>query len=299
MPRFSSFTKSLCATRKRLFLLVVVFILQSTLSPLHAARPGEFGQGVPAVDPDTQAEALTRMELFRNQRLNGAYVFDFVLKDMPRRGDTRLFYGTLWGHWKNALPLFRLRLQYPEGSENYLDLIVNSGPHPKAWIAFNGAPPAQMKENQLFLPIVPELDYSVFDLAMAFVYWNKFDYMGAERIRGQPAHVFIMYPPQNLPADISHVRVILHARYNSLIEAETFNKAGEPVKSLRMRSFKEIQDQWIVSTIDVTNEVSKNKSRFNVMRAALDIALPENYFSPVWSDGYILPRADKWEVVNQ
>lgn len=276
------------------FLLCFVVGFQS----LHAQKPSQRGRGVPEVSSIDLAEAMERIESFRNQRLKGAYVFDFALRNMPRRGETQSFTGTLWGRWQDSQPQFRLRLNYPIGSSKNLDLIVHSGAEPRAWISYNGERPQPMPDEHLYMPIVPELNYTAFDLALSFMYWEDVEYWGPARVRGQPAHTFIMRAPSALPADIDYVQVILHANYNTLIEAEIINKNGDPIKSLRMRSFKEIQEQWIVSVVDFLDEQSKDKSRFSVMRAALDIPFPADYFTPQWTENYLIPRADEWSVVN-
>lgn len=289
-----SFSWSRSAYRVRLLFFVTLMIAGT----LFADRPGEWGRGVPEVKELTEADALERIEQFRSQRLLGDYTFDFVLKDMPRRGQTQVFNGTLWGRWKNGQPRFRLQMTYPAQSQQSLGLIVHSAERPQAWFSEDGELFTKMRAHQLYQPLVPELDYSIFDLSMAFIYWKRFEYEGSERVRGQPAHIFKMYPPSDIPADIAYVRVTLHANYNALIKADIYNRNDELVKGLNILSFKKVQEQWIVRSLDYTNEQTRDKSRFTVMRAALDTRLPQDYFEPTWTGGLLMPRADYWEVIQ-
>lgn len=275
----------------------LIFLLLA--ASLQAQRPGARGRGVPEIEELTREEAYVRMEHVRNQRLIGAYAFDFVLKDMPRRARTQIFSGTLWGEWQGGVPRFRLRLYYPAGSDQTVDLLVVSGSQPQAWFGQNAGSMKAVAPADLFAPVLPELDYTIFDLSMSFLYWERFTYVGSDRsVRGQPAYIFDMYPPSDLPADIGRVRVTLHASYNALMRAEVFDREDKHVKELNLLSFKEVQEQWIVREMDYINVLTHDKSRFSVLRAALNIDLPQGYFQPTWTGGYVLPRVDHWEVVQ-
>jgi hypothetical protein len=50
------------------------------------------------------------------------------------------------------------------------------------------------------------------------------------------------------------------------------------VKTSTILDLKKVGEHWIPKSIDFRNNVTRGKTRFNVLTAALDLALPENAF---------------------
>lgn len=233
------------------------------------------------------AQGQERMADFRNQRLDGDYVFIFSLEQIPRRGQSRTFQGVMWGSWNALGPITRVRIESTDSvadAEAYaVEAILQNGPQPEAWV--RELPEGKFRQLQgadLFEDILPGLDYRWFDLQMPFLYWDDFDYHGPARVNGRPAHRFMIYPPAtfDLPeSEFDRVRLALDSGYNALLRVDLLY-VDEPVASLRVRRFREIRGQWIVRQIDWVNERTRDRAQFSVDQAAVGVVLPRAVFDP-------------------
>ena len=241
---------------------------------------------------DTE-EGTKRLTAFRRQRLKGDFCFEFELAHKPRQGPTIPYAGIMWGSWNESGPITRLRvfLDRPKNDEfinssQVVELIIQNGVTPQAWIRCNDGSDFELIEGEeLFEPIMPGLLYSPFDLQMPFVYWKDFTYegptlVGATRIAQQ----FFMQPPAlsaSAQRGISGVRVSLDDTYNALWRIEVMNAENEVSSRFAVESFKKIQDQYIVKRITLTDYSSRDRTTFEVKAAAVGISLNQNLFCPV------------------
>jgi hypothetical protein len=74
----------------------------------------------------------------------------------------------------------------------------------------------------------------------------------------------------------------------ALVQSELLDEKGLPYKSMAVLDLKKIDEQWMVKTIDLRDERSRDKTRFQVTGAALGLELAGNVFA---RDGLTLPVA--------
>ena len=126
-------------------------------------------------------------------------------------------------------------------------------------------------------------DLTAFDLQMPFLYWPEFVYEGLARMHGRPAHQFLFYPPANVaqrnPA-LRGVRAYLDTQSTALVQAELIGENDQALKSLSILDLKKIDDQWIVKSVDLREESTRNKTRFAVTAAALNQHFSPTVFEP-------------------
>ena len=241
---------------------------------------------------DTE-EGAKRLAAFRRQRLEGDFCFEFELAHKPRQGRTIPYAGTMWGSWNESGPITRLLVSSvrsngnkPVNSSQEVELIIQNGVTPQAWIRRNNRSEFELIEGEaLFEPIMPGVLYSPFDLQMPFVYWKDFTYegptlVGATRIAQQ----FLMQPPAlsaSVQRGISGVRLGLDDSYNALWRIEVMNAESEVSSRFAVESFKKIQDQYIVKRITLTDYSSRDRTTFEVKAAAVGISLNQKLFCPV------------------
>ena len=251
-----------------------------------AQRPGEEipRSGMDRID---QAEGIRRLRDFRQQRLVGDYVFEFQLEHKPRRAPTVRYEGIMWGTWNSRGPLTRFKIfGQPSGGEtpqDVVELIVQNGPMPEAWMRRSGGGDFERVEGDaLFEPLLPELLYSVFDLQMPFVYWPDFVYEGPSVIgAGRVAQRFLLLPPEDSHSaqrDIKGVRVALDDTYNALWRVEIIDVQDEVRSRFAVESFQKVQEQYIVKRITLTDFSSKDKTTFNVEKADVGLRLDPALF---------------------
>ncbi|MEO0510436.1 MAG: hypothetical protein AAF065_11315 [Verrucomicrobiota bacterium] len=278
-PNFKLSRPTIC-----LFAVVGLFF---TSTSLLAQRGGPNANPRSGMERIEQEEGARRLAEFRNQRLQGDYVFEFQLEHKPRRARTVRFEGTMWGTWneKGALSRFKILSEEksPDGTEVFIELIVQNGFEPRAWVKRTGSDKFVLLEGDaLFEPILDGPLYSVFDLQMPFIYWSDFLYEGPARIgTGRVVQRFLMLPPEGSQSDergIKGVRIGLDDTYNALRRIEVIDEDGSVQSRFAVESFKKVQEQYIVKTITLTNYPEKDRTSFKVIEASVGLNLDKELF---------------------
>jgi hypothetical protein len=235
--------------------------------------------------PDQQ-QGREILEQFRRQGIAGDYYLEFELRVLPRHGAERVLRGRLWGSRNADGPISRVSINVPEaGVTPEVRLLVQSGVNPALWRWKEGSGLAGESPDvaALFEPVAGT-DLTPFDLQMPFLYWPECVYEGLARMRGRPAHQFLLYPPaavaERHPA-LKGIRAYLDTQYTALVQAEYIGDKGHPLKILSVIDLKKIGDQWIVKSIDLRDETTRNKTRFVVTAAALHQQFAPQIFDPV------------------
>jgi hypothetical protein len=267
------------------------------------AVPGFAAAPKPAVAPPltqvgksdpTEARAL--LEQVR-QGIAGNYFFEFQLRVMPRRGDEKLIPGRLWGGRRENGPVTRVALNVDKAGNASSErrLLIQGGRNAALWRWDAGAAVTPLGQASPFEPVLPETDLAAFDLQMPYLYWEKFEYEGLTRFRGRPAHVFVMLPPSDFAAkykELSGVRVFLDTQYNAMVQTETLGSGKRVLKTLSLVDLKKVGEQWIPRTFDIRDERTRNKTRFDVLAAALDIDFSRTLFEPAQLSEPVRPPAE-------
>lgn len=232
------------------------------------------------------AEGRAALEQMRRQGIAGDYYLEFQLRIMPRRGEERLIAGRLWGGRNPIGPLNRVSLTLPGSggaSPTERRLLVQSGRESGLWRWESGGGVTMPGAAALFDPLVPNSELTAFDLQMPFLYWDTFTYGGLVRFRGRPAHVLVLRPPAEFAAKhptVQGVRVWLDTQFNALVQTELLGANDRATKTLSLVDLKKVGEQWIPKTFDLRDEVTRNKTRFSVTAAALDLDFSRTLFEP-------------------
>lgn len=276
--------------------LVCLCVALGTLSGQQKRfRPSpEYGQlGAP-----DQAEGRRILEEFRTKGISGEYYLEFQLRVMPRRGAERLVPGRLWGARNDRGPISRLAL-FPGSKSSEQRLLVQNGPRNAAWswsAASSTSGVQSVGAAALFRPLA-DTDLTPFDLQMPFLYWNDFVFEGVVKVRGRPAHAFLLYPTDEVIAqkpELTGVRVYLDTQYGALVQAELIGAENRPLKAITVLELKKVGEQWIVKAIDLRDETTRNKTRFSVTGAALGMDFAASLFEPATlADAVRPPTADR------
>jgi len=256
-------------------------------SPAVAQRGG-IRDPIPEPEDLAADEAAERLDRLRRQRLAGDFVFHVHLEHLPRRGDATTYRGKMWGTWRGSVPWTRVTVALEpkaEGSDaakaSEVEVLLRAGPEPKAWRRADGAF-RPIEGAALFEPLIPGVPYSAFDLQMPFLHWKDFDYLGPKE-GGYPAQRYLLRAPGDAPArqaGVRAARLFLDDRYNALRRVDLLGSENEVRSSFRVRSFKKVQDQYIVKTVDLVDEATQDRARFEVRRAAVGLDLPDGVFDP-------------------
>ncbi len=257
-----------------------VAIALATALPLSAKTPPtttspKLNQ-IGAADPADAQAALAQM---RRLGISGSYFLAFDLRLRPRRGDETVLSGQMWGTRNAEGPITRVALQGDAESR----LLIQNGVRSGAWTWRPGRGVESVPVERLFEPIASGTDLTAFDLQMPYLYWDDFSYQGITRFRGRPAHVIVLRPPaefaKRYPA-LGGVRLHLDTQFNAAVQTELLSPGGSVTKTITVTDLKKVDDQWIVKTIDVRNETTRDKTRLEITAAALQLDLSPRAFEP-------------------
>lgn len=279
--------------QRRLFICVLgILVLGLAVNELTAQRiaKGGGGRGLPKIKEIDQEEGRRLIEAFRRQRLEGDFIFNIALEHHPYRGDKKHYQGFIMGTWNGQGPRNRMAL-WPQGAEDEceVELLVQGGRNPQVWKVASERQGVAVDTGAWMQPMLHDFIYTPFDVLMPFVYWNNFEYEGTKRVRSRPAHLFRMYPPDSFVAaypEIHSVRLKLDARYNALLSAELLDNDEERLRLFNVVSFDKVNGQYIVKKIDLIDKVSRDKTRMQVVMAAVNVHIPSELLdAEQWAAG--------------
>jgi len=227
------------------------------------------------------------------QGIAGNYYFEFQLRVMPRRGEERVISGRLWGGRNESGSVSRVALTpdkaNPSGERR---LLIQSGRNAALWRWDAGGEVKPLCLASPFEAVLADTDLTAFDLQMPYLYWENYSYEGLTRFRGRPTHMFVMLPPTDFSAkyhDLTGVRVFLDTQYNALVQTEILGAGKAVLKTVSLVDLKKVGEQWIPKTFDIRDEKTRNKTRFDVLAAAMDVDFSRMLFEPAQLSEAIRP----------
>ena len=256
-------------------------LLAATL--IQAAPPGAATAPTTYVQfglPD-QAEGRRVLETFRQAGIPGQYYLEFDLRVLPRRGDERVLKGRLWGSRNEQGAITRMAMVMSPGVERRL--LIQNGEQSKVWSTDTGGATRMTRIVDAFEPLVPGVQLTAFELQMPYLYWPDATLERVVRIRNRPSHTFFFRPPAAWAAlhpEISGVRAYLDTQFNVPVQTELIGQAGQVLRTLSLVDLTKVSGQYIPKTVDLRDETTRDKVRFQVTGAALDLALSASVFEP-------------------
>ena len=224
-----------------------------------------------------QAEGARILGQFHQAGVAGNYWLAFELRVMPHKGDERTVSGHLLGSRNNLGPITRLTLAGPGGIVGEKRWLIQSGPQPSTWLWSGTTDQTNaLTLAESFQPLAGT-DLTPFDLQMPFLYWPDYIYEGVAKVRGRPAHSYVLYPPADLAGvrpGLTGVRVLLDTEFQAFLQAELLGEKGATEKTITLLDLKKVGDQWLPKSIDLRNHMTRDKTRLTFTAVALDLTLP-------------------------
>lgn len=260
------------------------FFVGVAVATAHAAAPGpnrppELAQvGLPDA-----GEAKEIIDQVRRAGIPGQYFLEFQLRVLPRRGAETTYRGRWWGGRNAQGAITRVELTDGEGKVHRL--LVQNGEKPAVW-RWSGGSVSEVGAAALAEPVIPGVEVSAFDLQMPFLFWPDVTVEGLRRgFRGRPANVFLFKAPASY-GGITAVRAYFDTQFNAIIQTETLGGNGRLLKTMSLMDLKKVTDpqtkaeRYIPKSFDVRNDQTRDKTRFQVTGAALDLELVPAVFEP-------------------
>ena len=243
--------------------------------------------------PDAAAAQIL-LEKFRSSGPTGDYFLEFELRFFPRRGEVAVFKGQLWSSRNDQGAVSRVQLKDAAG-RTFRWLLQNGSPAAVWRLADGQALP--LPAGELLTPLIPGINLSAFDLLMPYLYWPSFELTRIDRVRGRPAHTFVFSPPATFARahpEVALVRAYLDTQFNVLMQAERLDASGRILTSFSIGELKKVGEQWMLKSIDLRNESTRDKTRFLVTAAGLSLEFSAGLFEPArLSDDVAPPPANR------
>ena len=254
-------------------------LLIAGLDRLPAAapnRPPELSQ----VGKPGDLEAARILEQFRQAGIAGSFYLAIELRSLPRRGEERVFPGRLWGGREAGGSVFRLELEDGQGGTHRL--ILRNGVEGGVW-RWSAGRVEQVVPAASVAPLFPGVEVSAFDLQMPFLYWPEAQLEKLARAFGRPAYSYLFKAPPDFleqGAGVAAARAYLDTQFNALMQTELVAANGGVLKTFYLVSLKKVGAQYIPRQADYRNELTRDKTRFQVTGAALNLSVPAGAFAP-------------------
>jgi len=254
----------------------------------------------------SEREGAAILRELRSVEIEGDYHLRFELRVLPRRGRPRVFNGELWGSRNAAGPVSRVVL-YDDtepvtraqaeaaggaGAESVRrplrTLLIQNGSAPRIWVFDVGMAAAEpLPEHEWHAPLLAGAEISAFDLLMPYLYWEDFDFEGGDKVLGRAADRFLLHSPRRAAGEENlefggpvSVRAYFDQQFHALLQSKLIGSDGVVIKTLTVRDLQKISGQWMLKSIDLRNERTRDKTRFEVREVELGIDLEPRIFEP-------------------
>lgn len=246
------------------------------------------------LSPPDQAEGRAILESFRRSDQGGDCHLEFVLRVMPRRGEERRVAGRLWQHRGREGMARRVELRDGESPDSpvSLRLLLRGGSETGLWRWRPGGAVAERLAGLAMFEPLAGTDITPFDLQMPFMEWQEFAYEGLRKVRGRPTHAFLLYPPEGVSGSrpgLLAVRVFIDAQFQALVQVEHLGEGATLLRSVHVNDLKRLGERWMVKSLDVRDDATRNKTRLLIVGAALDVEFAESLFTPAELPSALLP----------
>ncbi len=253
-----------------------------------AAAPGSGMPELAQVGKPGEVEAARILDQFRRAGVAGEFFFEFEFRTLPRRGEERTIPGRLWGGRTSEGAAFRIEFDDPAGGQR---LLVRNGVNGAVWRWREGRT-EELDLAASLAPLAAGVEISAFDLQMPFLYWPEAKLEKIARVFGRPSYAyhFAAPPPwRESQSAIGAARAYLDTQFNALMQTELLAPSGRVIKTFSLISLKKVDDQHIPRQADYRNEITRDKTRFQVTAAALNLRLPAAAFIPASLESALNP----------
>jgi hypothetical protein len=229
--------------------------------------------------PD-QAEGRRILDESRRIGFGDSFYLEFELRLLPRTGPDVRLPGRWFGANNVSGPITRIEI-LAKGVAPEIWL-VQGGEQPQVWHRGPDGRAAEVTEPGA---AIAGSQVSAIDLQTPFMRWTEFTYEGMLRFRGRPTHVFLLYPPDSQLAcypGVGGVRAFVDTEFNALSQVQWVDEDGKALRTITAGSVRKVPgtDRWIVTTLDVRDEKTRDKTRLIIGAAALDLPLSGEVFIP-------------------
>ncbi len=117
---------------------------------------------------------------------------------------------------------------------------------------------------------IQRTDISWTDLTLSFLWWPGGVILGTEPVRGRTCYIVEVPSPGGVTAAYAKVRMWIDTSLFMLLEAEAYNEKGDPVRRLWVRSFKKINERWMIREMEIQAEPAVHRTKLRIEQVDSD-----------------------------
>jgi len=102
------------------------------------------------------------------------------------------------------------------------------------------------------------------DLMLSFLWWRDGAVVGSEEVKGFRCHIIKVNPPPDSPPGLKTTKLWVTEKHRMLLRAEECDDKGLPSRRLSIKSFKKIDEEWMIKDILVEDLESRLKTYLRV-----------------------------------
>lgn len=164
--------------------------------------------------------------------------------------------------WQADPPTARYTLRDAFGGPLSHLAITWTQPRTPDYRYFEGYPLRAAPLPDLVAPI-PGTDISWMDLSLSFLWWPNAQTVGREDVRGQSCWV-VDIPAPDAFAGCAGVRLWISPRINIMLKAEAYDPNNKPMRRFEVKSFKRINNRWVIKDIELTSLPARTRTVLRV-----------------------------------
>ena len=109
-------------------------------------------------------------------------------------------------------------------------------------------------------------DITWMDLSLSFLWWTGGRTVGSEKIKGRSCYVVDLPAPSG-SGSCTGARLWIDPEIHLLLQAAMYDRQGQLLRLLEVKSFKKVRDLWIIQNIDVQSFPVHHKTSLRVRQA--------------------------------
>lgn len=187
---------------------------------------------------------------------------DLQARDRHGQADARLNVEMLLD-WQDAPPTARYTLRDAfGGAHSHLAISWPAGQ--AAEFRYFEGQPLQAAQRPDLVANIGGTDISWMDLSLSFLWWPGAVARGEEEVRGRTCQVVDVPAPEGAFAGCSGVRLWIEPRIPIMLRAEAYDRKDTLIRRMEVKSFKKINDRWVIKDIELTSFPSRHKTFLRV-----------------------------------
>jgi len=175
-------------------------------------------------------------------------------------------------HWGMNPSVARYTVRDALGKElEQLTVLRMAGGRPVFQYA-SGEPLEPKATPNLFTPI-QDTNLSWMDLTLSFLWWPNGRIVDTDTVKGYDCYVVEVMAPGAQPEQYAKVRVWIAKKIHMLLQATGYDAEDEPMRRLWVKSFKKINEQWMVKDLLIQGQSNAQRTELRV-RDVTPLAAP-------------------------